>query len=101
MIAVALVGMLAVLTMVSTLMLVYPIGPIAELMEFVTLDQSETKTGRMKNWFRVWLLALPLIHLAGAAAVEVCVFLVSSIGNCFKTIYFPNQGSCCFAELCC
>ena len=71
MFAVALIGMLAVLTMTSTLMLVYPIGPIAEYMEFVPLDQTGTQNGRMKNWFRVWLLALPLIHLAGAAAIEV------------------------------
>ncbi|XP_034256280.1 probable cation-transporting ATPase 13A3 isoform X3 [Thrips palmi] len=66
----ALVGMLALLTVVSTLMLVYPIGSIAEYMEFIPLDLSGTHTGNMMNWFRVWLLALPILHLAGAAAVE-------------------------------
>ena len=66
----SLVGMLAVLTMISTLMLVYPIEPISELMEFVPLDRSGTDSGKMKNWFRVWLLALPFTHLAGAAAIE-------------------------------
>lgn len=63
--------MLGVLTVFSTLLLVYPVGPLAELMEFVPLDISGTQTGKMKNWFRIWLLGLPLFHLAGAATIEV------------------------------
>lgn len=81
----ALVGMLALLTVVSTLMLVYPIGSIAEYMEFVPLDVNGTQTGKMMNWFRVWLLALPIIHLAGAAAVEVLFFL-----SLWLIIYYVN-----------
>lgn len=66
----ALVGMLAVLTIVSTLLLVYPFGPIAEYMEFVPMDFSGSHDGKMQNWFRMWLIALPLFHLAGAAIIE-------------------------------
>jgi len=73
--------MLALLTVVSTLMLVYPIGSIAEYMEFVPLDLSGTQTGKVMNWFRVWLLALPIIHLAGAATVEVLIFSSNSLLN--------------------
>ncbi|XP_052127712.1 polyamine-transporting ATPase 13A3 isoform X3 [Frankliniella occidentalis] len=66
----ALIGMLAVLTVFSTLLLVYPFEPLAGLMEFVPLDFSGTQTGKMKNWFRVWLIFLPLFHLAGSATIE-------------------------------
>lgn len=75
--------MLALLTVVSTLMLVYPFGVIAEYMEFVPLDFGGTQTGQNKNWFRVWLLALPILHLVGAAAVEVLIINSSNFHFCY------------------
>ncbi|XP_021926839.1 probable cation-transporting ATPase 13A3 isoform X2 [Zootermopsis nevadensis] len=59
---------LVLFTTFTTLLLIYPVGPVAEFFELMPMSKNNHHV-----IFRLWLLAFPSVHLLASVFIEACV----------------------------
>jgi len=59
--------------MSSTVILAYPPEFLVEALELLPRASGDTYFDYLQNWFRVGILALPVMHFFGALLIEVII----------------------------